>query len=377
MAALGAQSIASSYEQLLHVDADGGGNGTTHVSLKDGDNGTTFPLTLATDAVMVTSTNRLEFGDNASYIHQSADGVLDLVSDTEIELTATTIDINGAAVFDGGAVFNEDSADVDFRVESNGDANMLFVDGGTDSIGIGTNAPNQYWPLHVYQGNAGTDPSWETTEARNLALFETDNSEGSISIFAPETATGLMYSFSEPGTRITGGMMYSNNTNTMTLQTNATDRLVIDGTGAAINASQPAFLARPGAAQNNIAIDTVVTIVLGTEVFDQGGDFASNTFTAPVTGRYQLNANVRVADLDSAADYYLLKIITHNRTYANVLMDPDFGQDAVYWNFQNSVLADMDASDTAYITLQQAGGTQQTDINVGDGETTFSGYLAC
>ena len=96
MAALGSQSIASSYEQLLHVDANGGGNGTTHVSIKDGDNGTTFGFTIATDALMMTGTNRLEFGDTGTYIHQSADGVLDLVSDTELELNATTIEMNGA-----------------------------------------------------------------------------------------------------------------------------------------------------------------------------------------------------------------------------------------------------------------------------------------
>ena len=40
----------------------------------------------------------------------------------------------------GGAVFNENSADVDFRVESNNEANMFFIDGGTDKVGIGTNA---------------------------------------------------------------------------------------------------------------------------------------------------------------------------------------------------------------------------------------------
>ena len=101
MAALGSQSIASSYEQLLHVDADGGGNGTTHVSVKDGDNGTTFGFTIASDALMMTSTNRLEFGDNGTYIHQSADGVLDLVSDSEIEINATTIDMNGEAHISG------------------------------------------------------------------------------------------------------------------------------------------------------------------------------------------------------------------------------------------------------------------------------------
>jgi len=101
MAALGSQSIASSYEQILQVDRDGGGNSTTHVSVKDGDNGTTFALTLATDAVMITSDNRLEFGDTGTYIHQSADGVLDLVSDTEIEINATTIDVNGAMEVSG------------------------------------------------------------------------------------------------------------------------------------------------------------------------------------------------------------------------------------------------------------------------------------
>jgi len=36
---------------------------------------------------------------------------------------------------------NEDGQDLDFRVESNGDANMLFVNGGTNRVGIGTNAP--------------------------------------------------------------------------------------------------------------------------------------------------------------------------------------------------------------------------------------------
>ena len=47
MGALTGQSIASSYEQLLHVDRDGGGNTTTLVDVKDGDNGTTFALKLA------------------------------------------------------------------------------------------------------------------------------------------------------------------------------------------------------------------------------------------------------------------------------------------------------------------------------------------
>jgi len=42
---------------------------------------------------------------------------------------------------DAAAVFNDTGADVDFRVESDGNANMLFVDGGEDRVGIGTGTP--------------------------------------------------------------------------------------------------------------------------------------------------------------------------------------------------------------------------------------------
>ena len=66
-------------------------------------------LTSSTGALTLNSTNKLQFGDTGTYIHQSADGVLDLVSDTELELNATTIDVNGAvdvagATISGGAL---------------------------------------------------------------------------------------------------------------------------------------------------------------------------------------------------------------------------------------------------------------------------------
>ena len=51
--------------------------------------------------LLLNSTRQLQFGDSGTYIHQSADGVLDLVSDTEIEINATTIDINGAVEISG------------------------------------------------------------------------------------------------------------------------------------------------------------------------------------------------------------------------------------------------------------------------------------
>ena len=107
MASLTGQTVASSYEQLLSLP-DGGGNSTTLVSITDGDAGTTFGFQISSNALMMTSTNQLQFGDTGTYIYQSADGVLDLVSDTEIEINATTIDINGAVDISGALVVGGD-----------------------------------------------------------------------------------------------------------------------------------------------------------------------------------------------------------------------------------------------------------------------------
>ena len=43
----------------------------------------------------------------------------------------------------GNLTFNENGADADFRVESDGNANMLFVDGGNNAVGIGMASPTQ------------------------------------------------------------------------------------------------------------------------------------------------------------------------------------------------------------------------------------------
>jgi hypothetical protein len=48
---------------------------------------------------------------------------------------------NAKLEVNGSAVFNETSADADFRVESDGNANMVFVDASTDRVGIGYASP--------------------------------------------------------------------------------------------------------------------------------------------------------------------------------------------------------------------------------------------
>ena len=57
----------------------------------------------------------------------------------DIALTSGTSIVSGFNA-DAAQTFNDTGADVDFRIESNNEANMFFVDGGTDKVGIGTNA---------------------------------------------------------------------------------------------------------------------------------------------------------------------------------------------------------------------------------------------
>jgi len=78
----------------LHLALDG-------TSIKFGNDGEVTITHVHDTGLLLNSTSQLQFGDSGTYIHQSADGVLDLVSDTEIEINATTIDMNGNADVSG------------------------------------------------------------------------------------------------------------------------------------------------------------------------------------------------------------------------------------------------------------------------------------
>ena len=100
---------------LVPDASDGAALGTTALEWSDlfladgavinfGDDQEVTLTHVADTGLLISSTDQLQFGDSGTYIHQSADGVLDLVSDTEIELNATTLDINANVEISGTAV---------------------------------------------------------------------------------------------------------------------------------------------------------------------------------------------------------------------------------------------------------------------------------
>ena len=62
------------------------------------------------DDILLSTDEKLLFRDSAIYIHSSADGQLDLVADTEIQIAATTIDINGNTEISGSLTLGSSTA---------------------------------------------------------------------------------------------------------------------------------------------------------------------------------------------------------------------------------------------------------------------------
>jgi len=108
-------------------------------------------------ALLLNSSRQLQFGDSGTYIHQSADGVLDLVSDTELELNATTIDING-------------------NVE---------ISGTTAQVGVSTSTAKDIF-------NAGMSVKNGATSAGFVEFFEdSDNGTNKVTLIGPSSTSDI------------------------------------------------------------------------------------------------------------------------------------------------------------------------------------------
>ena len=104
---------------------------------------------VADTGLLINSSRQLQFGDSGTFIRQEADGVLDLTSDTEIELNATTLDINanvdisgtltvaGALDFGDAAISNVGALQLD-SIAGDADTNTSITFSGSDVITVAT-----------------------------------------------------------------------------------------------------------------------------------------------------------------------------------------------------------------------------------------------
>lgn len=138
--------------------------------------------------------------------------------------------------------------------------------------------------------------------------------------------------------------------------------------------NQCRFLAYNSATDSNVTGNGgAVTVDFDTEVSDVGGNFASDTFTAPVAGTYRLSMTLNLDQLTSGTGTLVTyRIVTSNRTM--VAFD---GNPGTPWSRTLSGDFDMDAGDTATVTCSATGMAGDTaDVSgAADLRTSFSGHL--
>ena len=135
----------------------------------------------------------------------------------------------------------------------------------------------------------------------------------------------------------------------------------ISDTGTITASAQPTVGVYPDQ-QNNVTGDgTTYTVAWANEIWDVGGNFSSPTFTAPVTGKYAVSAQVEGNAFGASGDATLY-VVTSNRTWTN---NTDPGGDS---NLSLHVVGvmDMDASDTLSVQFRANGtGSKTVDVNGG------------
>tara|TARA_R100000231_G_scaffold112478_1_gene83398 strand:+ start:327 stop:914 length:588 start_codon:yes stop_codon:yes gene_type:complete len=168
-----------------------------------------------------------------------------------------------------------------------------------------------------------------------------------------------------------------NTDDVLVVDTAGNEAMTIDASGRVTKALQPCFLVQKNTQQQNLSTGSYIDVTFELERFDVGSNFASNVFTAPVTGKYQLNLNLRIDSLDTDSLYTLLYLTTSNRGYYHLVDTDVYSSDLSYHVFTICTVADMDANDTAKSQIYVAGGAAQSDIDgsTSDPVTWFSGYL--
>ena len=164
------------------------------------------------DDILVASTEKIQFRDTAIYINSSADGQLDLVADTEIQIAATTIDMNGAAdisgnlavggnltvagnatvtgttTFNGGTLTLGDSASDNVVFGADVDSHIIPDDDDTFDLG----SSSQQWRNIYIDGSAYIDGLAEdilvATDKkvgfRDSAIYINSSADGQLDIVA-------------------------------------------------------------------------------------------------------------------------------------------------------------------------------------------------
>ena len=182
-------------------------------------------------------------------------------------------------ISDTAVIINEDSDDLDFRVESNSNANMLTVDGGDDRVGIIT-APDLGRGLHIRHADSGAD-----VHSNSQDLVVEFAGHGGMSLLGG-TSGECRFMFGDSGDNDVGSIVYEHSTNDMRFTANATETMRIQDTGQIATGGETAADAGAGGLTlDQNAVDTGILTMKSSDV-GHGMTAVEETDTYAVFGKY-------------------------------------------------------------------------------------------
>ena len=288
-------------------------------------------------------------------------------------LTNTGNSLTASTVSNTGKVFMRQCTFLSFITTAN--------TAGIDAYGTFFNAGNLNTTIITTAGTSTNNP---------FTFCQFDS--GTASAISVGSGTGL---------QLTNSVVFCSNTNAVTGAGTLTySGLSFAGSSSVMNTTtqtaqymnlgkwkasgQPAFLGTQNSSATNATGDgtsyTLGSTVDLTEVFDQDNNFAhtTGTFTAPVSGRYQLTGGAFMGGATAITEEEFV-INTSNRNYRG---RSNFAAAAVHASTYSNrtVLADMDAADTSTFSLYTVDSGGKVDEVFGDATdawTYFSGFLVC
>jgi hypothetical protein len=154
----------------------------------------------------------------------------------------------------------------------------------------------------------------------------------------------------------------------------------IDASDIVLNTSQTSFMAYNANTVANVTGDaTVYTCQFDTEIFDIGSNFASNIFTAPVTGTYLFSAGISVSGL-AAHTLISMRLLSSTTLFFPIYLTPTLIHNAGVIQYCGSANLRMIPTQTCRLQIVVSGSTKTVSWNgaaIGSNPPYFSGCLLC
>jgi len=166
----------------------------------------------------------LPIGQAASLDLNGASDQLILDADADTTISADTDDqidfkVGGTdemTLSSTGLVINEGSNDRDFRVESNGNANMLFVDGGNNVVRVGSSSHTNSLITNNHELVVGD----ESSGASGIAILAPNDENSYVSFFDPDNSGSFR-----------GSLNYNHSSDFLRTYVNGSERMRIESDG--------------------------------------------------------------------------------------------------------------------------------------------------